>query len=89
MVTKPTDDQLRQAIGSIFQKYDKDRNNTLDYLEIKEVINDAFRNMKSGRNVTDEDVKKFVGAVDQNSDGKISPQELFNIFKKIIEAHFK
>ena len=53
MVTKPTDDQLRQAISSIFQKYDKDRNNTLDYIEIKEVINDAFRNMKSGRNVTD------------------------------------
>lgn len=45
--------------------------------------------MNSGRNVTDEDVKKFVGAVDQNSDGKISPQELFNIFKKIIESHFK
>lgn len=84
MVTKPSDDQLRQAINSIFQKYDKDRNNTLDYIEIKEVINDAFRNMKSGRNVTDQDVKKFVGAVDQNSDGKISPQQLFNIFKKII-----
>lgn len=74
MAIKPTDDQLRQAINSIFQKYDKDRSNTLDYMEIKEVINDAFRNMNNGRSVTDEDVKKFVGAVDQNSDGKISPQ---------------
>ena len=74
MTTKPTDDQLRQAISSIFQKYDKDRNNTLDYIEIKAVINDAFKNMATGRNVTDEDVKKFVGAVDQNSDGKVSPQ---------------
>lgn len=74
MTIKPTDDQLRQAITSIFQKYDKDRNNTLDYIEIKAVINDAFKNMATGRNVTDEDVKKFVGAVDQNSDGKVSPQ---------------
>lgn len=89
MAIKPTDDQLRQAINSIFQKYDVDRSNSLDYMEIKQVINDAFRNMNSGRSVTDEDVKKFVGAVDQNSDGKISPQELFNIFKKIIESHFK
>ena len=44
--------------------------------------------MGTSRSVTEEDVKKFLGAVDQNSDGKINKQELFLIFKKIIDAHF-
>ena len=74
MTTRPNDDQLRQAIEAIFQRYDRDRSNSLDYMEIKVIINDAFKNMGNGRQVTDEDVRKFVGAVDQNSDGKVSPQ---------------
>lgn len=31
MLFKPTDDQLRQAIDFIFNRYDKDHNNVLDY----------------------------------------------------------
>lgn len=44
--------------------------------------------MGTSKSVTDDDVKKFLGAVDQNSDGKINKQELFTIFKKIIDANF-
>ena len=89
MLFKPTDDQLRQAIDFIFNRYDKDHNNVLDYAEVKEVVTDAFKNVNNAREITDEDIKKFVGAVDTDSDGHISKQELLMIFKKIIDSQFK
>jgi Ca2+-binding EF-hand superfamily protein len=76
------------AIDSIFKKYDVDNSGTLDTQEVKSVISDSFKNMNNNRSVTDDDVKKFLGAVDQNSDGKINKQELFSIFKRIIDSHF-
>ena len=88
MAQKPSDEQLRLAIDAIFTKYDKDMSGTLDYSEVKCVINDSFKNMGTSRPVNDDDVKKFLGAVDQNNDGKITKQELFSIFKRIIDSHF-
>ena len=53
MLFKPTDDQLRQAIDFIFNRYDKDKNNVLDYGEVKEVVCDAFRNVNNAREISD------------------------------------
>lgn len=46
-MSKPSDDQLRQAIDAIFSKYDTDKSNTLEYPEVKKIIEDAFRNMNN------------------------------------------
>ena len=86
---KPTDKQLREAIDSVFQIYDKDRSNSLEFYEVKDIITDTFRSSNNNRHITDEDVKRFVGEVDQNSDGKITREELFTIFKRLIENHYK
>ena len=48
MSGKPTDDQLRQAIDAIFNKYDTDHSGTLEQNEIFQLINDAFKSL--GRN---------------------------------------
>ena len=80
----PLENSIRQAIDVIFTKYDLDHNGTLDMSEVRTVINDAFRNYGSNRSITDEDVKRFVQAVDVNSDGAISKDELFQVFKKAI-----
>ena len=53
------------------------------------MVSDAFRNVNNAREITDEDIKKFVGAVDTDADGHISKQELLIIFKKIIDSQFK
>lgn len=79
----PSDEQLRQAIDGVFTKYDVDKSNTLDNNELRNVITDAFKQLGQTRSVSDADVKKFVGAVDKNSDGKITKAQLFEIFKKI------
>ena len=74
MAQKPSDDQLKLAIDAIFKKYDVDNSGSLDGQQVKNVITDSFKNMGTSRSVTDEDVKKFLGAVDQNSDDKINKQ---------------
>lgn len=85
-MSKPTDDQLRQAIDAVFQKYDVDKSNTLDLNELKGVISDAFKQLGANRSVEMADVKKFINAVDKNNDQKITKLELFEIFKKISNA---
>lgn len=49
MSQKPSDDQLRQAIDAIFNKYDKDKSGTLEGDEIYSLINDAFKSLGRSR----------------------------------------
>jgi Ca2+-binding EF-hand superfamily protein len=81
-----SDQQLQQAIDAVFVQYDADKSGTLEFAEVKNLINDAFKKLNNGRSVTDEDVKKFGSHVDSNADGKITKTELFAIFKKISQA---
>ena len=83
-MSRPTDEQLRQAIDGVFNKYDVDKNNTLDEAELKKVLSDAFSQLGATRGVNESDIKKFRSAVDKNNDGKVTKVELFEIFKKLI-----
>ena len=76
MSSKPTDDQLRQAIDAIFNKYDTDRSGTLQAAEIFSLISDAFKSLGRNRNVKEEEVSQFIKAIDKNGDSKISKVEL-------------
>lgn len=80
----PSEQQIKLAIETIFMKYDVDKSGSLDLAEVKTVINDAFRNSGCPRNITEDDIKKFVSSVDSDSDGSISKDELFLVFKKLI-----
>lgn len=86
MSSKPSDDQLRQAIDAIFNKYDTDKSGTLQGNEIFLLINDAFKSLGRNRDVKSEEVTQFVKAIDKNGDGKISKNELFEILKKLING---
>lgn len=86
MSSKPTDDQLRQAIDAIFNKYDDDKSGTLEGKEISNLINDAFKSLGRNREVKGDEVGQFVKAIDKNGDGKISKAELFEILKKLING---
>ena len=86
MSSKPSDDQLRQAIDAIFNKYDSDKSGTLEGNEIYCLINDAFKSLGRTREVKNDEVGQFVKAIDKNGDGKISKSELFEILKKLING---
>ena len=50
------------------------------------MINDAFKSLGRGKDVTNDDVTKFIKAIDRNSDGKIAKTELFEILKQLIHS---
>lgn len=75
-MSKPTDNQLRQAIDGIFDKYDSDKSGTLEQNEVFSLITDAFKSLDRNRQVTKEDVVKFIKVIDKNGDGKIAKPEL-------------
>ena len=84
MSSKPSDDQLRQAIDAIFSKYDTDKSGTLEGSEIFSLISDAFKSLGRNRQVKEDEVNQFIKAIDKNGDAKISKVELFEILKKLI-----
>lgn len=79
-----TEKHIRQAIDQIFVRYDKDRSGTLDLTEVKTIVEEAFKQTGTKKIIGDDDVKKFVSLVDANSDGIISKEELFSVFKKAV-----
>lgn len=85
-MSKPSDDQLRQAIDAIFNKYDVDQSGTLQDNEIFNLINDAFKSLGRNRNVSKQEVLQFINAIDKNGDGKIAKPELFEILKRLING---
>jgi Ca2+-binding EF-hand superfamily protein len=40
------------AIDALFKKYDADNNGTLDTQEVKNILNDSFKNMGASKHAT-------------------------------------
>ena len=79
-----SDNTLRQYIDQIFNKYDRDRNGTLDAQELALFFNDIFRLMGTNRTISQQEAYDALRTIDQNNDGKASKMELFNAFKAIL-----
>lgn len=69
---------LRHA-RSIFEKYDANKDGSLDASEIRLIIQDTYDMLNLKLNPTDADVRKYIEMMDKNSDGKISLYE-YEIF---------
>ena len=89
-----SDDQLRQAVDAVFGQFDKDNSGSLDEQETYALIVAAMKHLDpSKEQPTQDDVKKFIAAVDKDGNGKIEKKELFTIFRKILPqwsyAHYE
>lgn len=78
------EEDLEKAVEGVFNYYDKDKNGTLDIKEVTDLINDALKQMKQKKNVSQKEVDAFIGSVDEDKDGKIDKKELLKIFKKVV-----
>lgn len=81
MATQPTDQQLREIVDKIFEKYDKDKSFTLEPKELQAVLTDTI-----GKPASEEQAKKFAAAIDTNKDGKVTKMELFELIKKFLAS---
>ena len=60
-----------------FQKYDKDGSGDIDSAELKALMADV-----TGEDPTDDEVSKFVAAVDSDADGTLSFEEFADIYAR-------
>lgn len=79
------DQVLRKSVEQVFTVYDKDRSNTLGHEEIKKLLSDGYKNLKTAKVVTDDDVRCFLRAVDINRNGRITREELIKTLKKVTD----
>ena len=80
-----SDDQLRQAVDAVFGQFDKDNSGSLDEQETYNLIVAAMKHLDPNKpQPSQDDVKKFIQAVDKDGNGKIEKKELFTIFRKIL-----
>lgn len=71
-MTNLLDQKLKSSIDALFEKYDADDSWKLDSEEIKNLVLDAFKQLGVKRMIQDEDIKRFIQAVDKNNDCKIT-----------------
>ena len=65
-------EQLKKAVESVFNTYDRDKNGSLDADEVAELINDALKQMKQNRKVSEKQLCKFIEGGDKDGSRSIS-----------------
>ncbi len=66
---------------AVFKKYDTDKSGTLEGPQIINLLEDALKQFKKPRKVSQEEVDRFLKEIDKNHDGKISKDELMDVFR--------
>jgi len=67
-------------IDMIFDKYDKDKNGTLDYKELQNCLQDVFDALGVHERAKEQDVKEFFKDYDTNHDGIITREDFLKIY---------
>ena len=78
--------KFNQVTSSSFDKYDKDKSGYIEQAELKDVINEMASQLNRDTDISEEDVKNVLQAIDTNKDGKISKQEFSNLSKEKLLA---
>ena len=79
----PTDAEIGEIVKKAFEIYDVDKSGTLERDEVKKLLNDACGELGADA-ITDEQLDAVISTVDDNNDGKISYDELFQIIAPIL-----
>ncbi len=80
-----SNEQLRQVVDTLFQKYDQNRNGLLELREVTLLINSSLRHSRAGMKFTMSDARDFMNIADKNHDEKMSKEELYDLFLKIFK----
>lgn len=78
-----SDEQLRQAVDAVFDKFDTDHSGSLDPQEVHKLINAALSHCGKPE-ISQEKCMDFIAQVDSSGNRKIEKMELYVIFKKAL-----
>lgn len=84
-----SDIMLRQYIDQIFNRYDYNRNGTLDPQELHTFLSDLFQMCGMPRYVSYQEAYMALMQMDSNHDGQVNKYELFNLFKHMTHPNYQ
>lgn len=75
-----TTQELKDVIGQLFLKLDKDNSGVLEKAEVHEIAVNVHAKVGEGKEFNEERFLEAFAKLDKNGDGKISQEELVNFF---------
>ena len=77
------DQKLQQNVQMVFQRYDSNNSGQLEGQEFFMAYKDLALSMGMAPPQSQQEVFQAAQQCDQNRDGRVSPMEMFNLFKQI------
>ena len=78
-----SDEQIKSIVDSVFDKFDKDKNGSLDHDETFNLLNAALQSVNKPA-ISKEECDGFIKAVDTSGNDMIEKNELYDVFKRIL-----
>lgn len=82
---KLDDFAMKQAFDHIFNMFDKDHSGYLQARELSGFLTMAIKQSGASHNVSDGQAGMAMKAVDKNHDGKLSKDQVFEIYKYFVK----
>jgi Ca2+-binding EF-hand superfamily protein len=76
---------VEKAVGTVFHKYCTKESGAMTEDDIRRMLFDGYKRLHTRRTVHEDDVKRFLEAVDKNKNGKITKGELVHALRHIAE----
>lgn len=78
------DQDLKKYIDQMFLKYDRERDGTLNSLEMANYLTELFQTLGYGSvDITPQQAQQAIKMMDRNNDNKITKMELFLTLKEL------
>lgn len=75
-----------KAVDKVFSVYDNDKNTTLEPNEVRKLLADGYKKIRTRRQVNDDDIRRFMETCDKNRNGRVTKSELIHALKHIAET---
>ena len=76
-----TEGEVKQAVISNFDKYDRNGDGTLDQQQLTQFFKDILRRKGSSKHDPEQLASKFIHMVDMDGDNRLTREEIYQFYK--------